>query len=39
MTTYLSLMRAEFDYEATSDEELTISEGQLVWVLEDDDSE
>ena len=41
MTTllYRSLARAEFDYEATQDEELTITEGQLVWVLEDDDSE
>ncbi|KAL8280638.1 hypothetical protein RQP46_006961 [Phenoliferia psychrophenolica] len=38
-TLFRSLLRAEFDYEATQEEELTITEGQLVWVLEDDDSE
>lgn len=38
-TRYLSLARAEFDYEATTDEELTVTEDQLVWVLENDDPE
>lgn len=36
---YLSLALAEFDYEATNAEEISVQEGQLVWVLENDDTE
>lgn len=36
---YLSLAKVEFEYAATNDDELTVAEDQLVWVLEDDDPE
>lgn len=36
---YLALARVEFDYEAQTEEELSVSEDQLVWVLEDEDPE
>lgn len=38
-TIYLSLAKVEFDYEAQTEDELSVSEDQLVWVLEDDDAE
>lgn len=37
--TYVALRKVEFDYEATTEEELTVTEDQLVWVIEDDDAE
>lgn len=37
--TYLALAQVEFDYDAQTDEELSVREGQTVWVLEDDDDE
>lgn len=36
---HLSLLKVEFDYEAQTPDELTVTEDQLVWVLEDDDPE
>ncbi|BGP47678.1 hypothetical protein JCM10450v2_003543 [Rhodotorula kratochvilovae] len=39
MATHLALARAEFDYAATTDDELSISEGDTLWVLEDDDDD
>ncbi|KAI5478046.1 hypothetical protein MNV49_005509 [Pseudohyphozyma bogoriensis] len=38
-TGYLSLALVEFAYEATTDDELTVEENQLVYVLENDDPE
>ncbi|KDE05187.1 hypothetical protein MVLG_04429 [Microbotryum lychnidis-dioicae p1A1 Lamole] len=37
--TYSSLRKAEFEYAATTEEELSVQEDQLVWVVEDDDPE
>lgn len=36
---HLDLLKVEFDYEAQTPDELTVTEDQLVWVLEDDDPE
>ncbi|KAM0750457.1 hypothetical protein T439DRAFT_357080 [Meredithblackwellia eburnea MCA 4105] len=36
---YIGLAVAEFDYAATTDDEIDIVEGQLLWVLENDDKE
>ncbi|KAK4047017.1 hypothetical protein OIV83_005703 [Microbotryomycetes sp. JL201] len=36
---HLAVARAEFAYEATTEDELTIEEEQLVWVLENDDAD
>lgn len=35
----IDLLKVEFDYEATNEEELTVKEDQLVWILENDDEE
>ncbi|GAA5968784.1 hypothetical protein JCM11641_000732 [Rhodosporidiobolus odoratus] len=35
--TYLQLAVAEFEYDAQTEDELSIQEGQVVWVIEDDD--
>lgn len=37
--TYAGLARVEFEYEAQTEDELTVQEDQVVWVLEDDDHE
>ncbi|GAA5924858.1 hypothetical protein JCM3775_005489 [Rhodotorula graminis] len=37
MATHLALSRVEFEYEAQTDDELSVYEDQLVFVLEDDD--
>ncbi|SCV67798.1 BQ2448_5409 [Microbotryum intermedium] len=37
--TYSSLRKAEFEYVATTEDELSVHEGQLVWIIEDDDPE
>ncbi|BGP15767.1 hypothetical protein JCM10213_007937 [Rhodosporidiobolus nylandii] len=37
--TYRALAVAEFEYDAQTDDELSIQEGQTVWVLEDDDDD
>ena len=39
MSIYLALARVEFDYAAQTEEELTVAEDQLVWIIEDDDAE
>lgn len=39
MATHLALARVEFEYEAQTDDELTVYEDQLVFVLQDDDDE
>lgn len=36
---YLAVLKASYDYEPQSDEELTISEGQLLFLLERTDDE
>ena len=36
---YLGVVKAEFEYEAQNEEELTIAEDQVLWVLENDDPE
>lgn len=36
---YISLAKVEFDYTAQTEEELTVKEDELVWVIEDDDAE
>lgn len=35
----LALVKAEFDYEATTEDELTVAEEQHLWLLENDDPE
>lgn len=35
----LYLAQLEFDYSAQTDDELSVTEDQRVWVLEDDDPE
>lgn len=39
MSIHLALAKVEFDYDAQTDEELTVKEDEIVWVLEDDDPE
>jgi hypothetical protein len=39
MSPYLALSKCEFAYEAQTEDELTVDEDQLVWVLENDDPE
>lgn len=41
MTTpnYLALCRVEFEYTATTEDELSVQEDQLVWLIENDDQE
>ena len=39
MSIYLALARVEFDYAAQTEEELSVVEDQLVWIIEDDDAE
>jgi len=39
MATHLALSRVEFEYQAQTDDELSVYEDQLVFVLEDDDPE
>ncbi|GAA6022616.1 hypothetical protein JCM10207_003924 [Rhodosporidiobolus poonsookiae] len=36
---YVALATVEFEYAATTDDELSVEEGQTVWVLEDDDDD
>ncbi|BGO99396.1 Actin cytoskeleton-regulatory complex protein SLA1 [Rhodotorula toruloides] len=37
--TYAGLARVEFEYEAQTEDELTVQEDQVVWVIEDDDDD
>ncbi|GAA5830792.1 hypothetical protein JCM11251_001076 [Rhodosporidiobolus azoricus] len=37
--THLGLAVVEFEYEAQTEDEISIQEGQIVWVLEDDDDD
>ncbi|GAA5877710.1 hypothetical protein JCM3774_006651 [Rhodotorula dairenensis] len=37
MATHLALARVEFEYQAQTEDEITVQEDQIVWVLEDDD--
>lgn len=39
MATHLALARVEFEYQAQTEDEITVQEDQVVWVLEDDDPE
>jgi hypothetical protein len=36
---YISLAKVEFDYDSQTEEELSVEEEQLVWIIEDDDQE
>lgn len=37
--TYSSLRKVEFEYVATTEDELSVQEDQLVWIVEEDDPE
>ncbi|GAA5940102.1 cytoskeletal protein-binding protein SLA1 [Sporobolomyces koalae] len=37
MSVHLALAKVEFDYDAQTEDELTVREDEVVWVLEDDD--
>lgn len=39
INSYISLAKVEFDYDSQTEEELSIKENDLVWIIEDDDSE
>lgn len=39
MATYRALARAEFAYEATDADELSVAEDQVLWVVDDSDPE
>jgi len=39
MSIHLGLAKVEFDYDAQTEEELSVKEDDIVWVLEDDDPE
>lgn len=39
MATHLALARVEFEYQAQTEDEISVQEDQVVWVLEDDDPE
>lgn len=39
MATHLALARVEFEYQAQTEDEISVQEDQTVWVLEDDDPE
>lgn len=39
MATHVALARVEFAYDAQTEDEITVQEDQVVWVLEDDDPE
>lgn len=39
MSIHLGLSKVEFDYDAQTEEELSVKEDDIVWLLEDDDPE
>lgn len=36
---FIGIVKAEFDYEATTEDEISIKENDILWLLEDDDPE